>query len=177
MRKAILLIVLLPLVAFSQEQASENVWQPLEYFLGTWVGESTGKSGEGKGERTYEFVMNGVYMFGKNTMTFAPQQQNPKGETHEDWAVFSYDKGRKVHVLRQFNIEGFVNQFIVDSLSTDYKFIRFVTESSENAPPGLQARLIYELKDEDHFIEIFELGFPGRDFSCWMTNTWSRKGR
>jgi hypothetical protein len=58
---------------------------------------------------------------------------------------------------------------------TFYKMIIFVTESSENAPPGLQARLIYEIKNENEFVETFELGFVGKQFSCWMTNHWKRK--
>ena len=77
--------------------------------------------------------------------------------------------------MRQFNIEGFVNQYVLDSLSADNNTLILVSESSENAPPGLQARYTYEVKSEDEFVEIFELGFPGKKFSCWMTNTWHRK--
>jgi hypothetical protein len=37
---------------------------------------------------------------------YAPQPKNPTGETHNDIGLFSYDKRRKLLVLRQFHIEG-----------------------------------------------------------------------
>jgi len=37
-------------------------------------------------------------------------------------------------VFREFNIEGFVSQYLLDSLSTDGATFVFVRESSENFP-------------------------------------------
>ena len=175
MLRSIFLIILIPYILFSQEKTTQDVWQPLHYFIGEWQGQSMGKSGEGIGERIYRFIMNDTYLYYQNTMKFNSQEKNPKGDLHEDRTFFSYDKNRKLIVARQFNIEGFVNQFVLDSLSADQKMIIFVTENSENAPSGLQARLIYEIKNENEFVETFELGFAGKQFSCWMTNTWKRK--
>lgn len=169
------LIILMPLIILAHEQEGADVREPVKYFIGTWTGESTGKAGDGKGERTYEFIMNGTYVHSRTAMTFESQEKNPGGEVHEDWGFFSFDEGRKRLVMRQFNIEGFVNQYVLDSLSADNKTFILLSESSENAPPGLQARYTYELKGDNEFVEIFELGFPGKEFSCWMTNTWHRK--
>ena len=119
--------------------------------------------------------MNGTYLYYQNTMKFEPQEKNPKGEFHEDRTFYSFDKNRNLIIARQFNIEGFINQFVLDSLSSDHKKLIFITENSENAPPGLKARLIYQIKNENEFIEIFELGFAGKEFSCYMTNHWKRK--
>jgi len=38
---------------------------------------------------------------------------------HENWDIISWDRGRAKCVLRQFHVEGFVNQYILDSLSSD----------------------------------------------------------
>jgi len=175
MRAFILFLVLIPLAISAQDEKTVSQWGAIKYFEGSWIGESTGKAGEGKGERTYEYIMNRAYLHYKNIMKFEPQENNPKGEVHEDWGFFSWDNNRQIIVLRQFNIEKFTNQFIADSISTDGKTLLFTSESSENAPPRLTARYIFEIKDENTFIETFELAFPGNPYSCWMTNTWRRK--
>jgi len=108
-------------------------------------------------------------------MRFEPQEKNPKGEVHEDRTFFSYDKQRKLIMVRQFNVEGFINQFYLDSLYNENRNLIFATENSENAPPGLRARLTYEIINENEFVETFDLGFPGKEFSCFMTNYWTRK--
>ena len=175
MKRMILILLCLPCFLFAQEDKEKDIWKPLRYFIGTWMGESTGKAGEGKGTSTFEFVMKDAYVFCKNSMKFEPKENNPQGEVHEDWAIFSYDTGRKQLIIRQFNVERFVNTFVLDSLSSDNKILVFITESSENAPPGLTARMTYQVKSENEFVETFDLGFPGREFSCWMTNTWKRR--
>lgn len=179
MLRSIFLFILIPPLLFSQEKTYQNVWKPLQYFVGEWEGHSTCKSGEGNGERVYKFIMNDTYLYYHNTMKFEPQEKNPKGEVHEDRTYYSYDTNRKVIACRQFNSEGFINQFVLDSLLSDQKTLIFITENSENAPPGLRVRLIYEIKNKNEFVETFELGFAGKAFSCWMTNwmtnTWKRK--
>jgi hypothetical protein len=94
---------------------------------------------------------------------------------HQDWTFYSYDKDRGRFVMRQFNIEGFVNRFSLDSLSTDGKFMRFELEAAENAPEDLRARMTYIIKSEDQFEEVFELAFPGQEYSVWLRNYWKRK--
>ncbi|UCE05848.1 MAG: hypothetical protein JSW07_20030 [bacterium] len=175
MLRSIFLFILISPLLFSQEKTDQNVWQPLQYFVGEWEGHSTGKSREGNGGRVYKFIMNDMFLYYQNTMKFDPQEKNPKGDFHEDRTFYSYDKNRNLIVVRQFNIEGFINQFVLDSLSSDQKTLIFITESSENAPPGLKARLIYEIENENEFVETFELGFTGKEFSCWMINHWKRK--
>ncbi|MEE9552811.1 MAG: hypothetical protein V3W18_00830 [candidate division Zixibacteria bacterium] len=173
--KTIAILLLIFPMAIAQTGEKPDPWQPVKYFEGSWTGTSTGKAGEGQGERVYEFIMNGAYLYCRNSMTFAPQEKNPKGETHEDWGFFSHDNARNMLVMRQFNIERFINRYTLDSLSNDGKTIHMNSEESENAPRGLRARYKFEIKSDDEFIETFELGFPDKEFSCWMTNTWRRK--
>ena len=51
----------------------------------------------------------------------------------------------------------------------------FTSISSENAPPGLRARVIYLIKNEKEFEETFELAMPGKDYRLFLTNYWQRK--
>ena len=93
-----------------------------------------------------------------------PQPKNPKGEVHQDWGMMSFDKGRKTFVFRQFHGEGFVNQYVMTSLSADGKTIVFTSESIENIPAGYRARETYKVLGPDEFVEVFEIAEPGKEF-------------
>lgn len=151
-----------------------NKWLPFKYFLGNWEGHETGVAGIGKGIRKYEKIMDGSYIYFRNTSTFEPQEKNPKGERHEDWTFFSFDNNTGNYIMREFNIEGFVNKYVLDSLSSDYKYFVFVSESSENAPPGLKARSTLEILNGNEFTETFEIAFPKKDYQLFLKNYWTR---
>jgi len=159
----------------AQEKDTGDVWEHFRFFEGEWSGEETGKAGIGKGERTVEFIMQDKYLFYKNISRFEPQEKNPKGETHEDWTFFSYDNNRQAYILREFHSEGFVNQYILDSLSEDNKTFIYTSELIENAPSGMRARVTFSILNENKFREIFEMAFPGKEFSIWLENIWTRR--
>ena len=85
----------------------------------------------------------------KNRSVYKPQEKNPKGETHEDWGFFSYDSARKRFVLRQFHVEGFVNQYSLEDASPDGKPMVLTSESIENIPPGWRARETYRILNDN----------------------------
>ncbi|MGH9939978.1 MAG: hypothetical protein ACREAM_27365, partial [Blastocatellia bacterium] len=97
--------------------------------------------------------------------------------------LFSYDRARKQFVLRQFHVEGFVNQYALASAKTDGKpdgetdgkTLIFTTESIENIPPGWRARETYKIISEEEFIEVFELAAPGKEFQVYSENHLKRK--
>jgi len=89
--------------------------------------------------------------------------------------MISFDKARKKFVLRQFHIEGFVNQFVMTSASTDGKTIVFTSESLENIPAGFRARETYKILGPDEFTEIFEIAEPGKDFEVYSDGHFRRK--
>ena len=83
---------------------------------------------------------------------------------HKDIGYFSYDNGRKTFVLRQFHIEGFVNQFRIDSISPDKETIVFISESIENMPPGYRAKETYRVISDNEIEETFEIAEPNKHF-------------
>jgi hypothetical protein len=170
-----LIAVLLPSPLFAQTDTKPDVWQPLKFFVGAWEGTGTGQAGVSKVEREYQFVLNGKFLEARNKSVYEPQEKNPQGEMHEDWGLFSYDRSRKKFVLRQFHVEGFVNQYVLDSLAADGKTLVFATESIENISPGWQAKETYKILNDDEFIEIFELAAPGKNFECYIENRFRRK--
>ncbi|MCB0282249.1 MAG: hypothetical protein KDF60_06690 [Calditrichaeota bacterium] len=174
MNKYLILLFLFPVLLLAQQNEMEDLWQHYDYFAGKWQGHETGKAGIGQGSREYRFIMNRTYLYQENTSRFEPQEKNPKGETHSDHAYFSYDQGRQTFILREFNSEGYVNYYALDSTMSDSQKLVFVSEKSENAPPTLKARLTLEIKNRDEFIETFELSFKDNNYNEWLKNYWTR---
>lgn len=170
MLRCILCFLLTQQVVHAQTPSKEDIWKRLRYFEGTWEGTGTGQSGNSTVKREYRFILNGTFLLVRNTSTYPPQEKNAKGEVHEDWGIFSRDRSRKLFVLRQFNVEGFVNQFILDTSGTDTTTLVFITEAIENIPPGWRARESYEVINEDEFIETFDLSAPGKEYQLYSRN-------
>ena len=78
-------------------------------------------------------------------------------------------------MLRQFHVEGFVNQYVMTASSADGKTIVFTTEGIENIPAGWRARETYKILGADEFVEVFELAEPGKDFELYSESHWRRK--
>lgn len=173
MRK-LLLFLFIPGILFAQDTDKEDVWKPFRIFEGSWTGIETGAAGEGKGERTYQFIMNGAFLYGKNISRFEPQEKNPEGEVHEDWTFLSYDKINKTFVMRQFLSETYVSRYKLVSISDDGMKFVFISEDQENLPPGFRSRYTWTFDGKDSFIEEFELASPGKDFAPFIKNSWTR---
>jgi hypothetical protein len=140
--------------------------------VGRWSGTTEGQPGTGTVERHYEQVLGARFVQVKNVSIYPPQARNPNGERHEDLGLFSYDNARQAIVFRQFHVEGFVNQYVLDAASTADRLV-FATEAIENIPPGWRARETY-LIGADRLEEVFELAEPGQDFAVYSRNRLTR---
>jgi hypothetical protein len=174
MRCLIIILVLGPMMGYAQMTKSDSLWLPLRSLIGKWAG--TGQAPEGKGnyERTYQFVLNNKFIEVRSKSVYAPSQEKPKGYVHEDVGMISYDKSRKTFILRQFHGEGFVNEYVLESVSADGKTIVFVTESIENIPKGWRARETYRISDQA-FTENFDLAEPGKDFTPYTNASFTKQ--
>jgi hypothetical protein len=175
MRKRIFLLLLIPLLVGAQETKKPDVWSPFKFFIGTWKGTGKGEPGISQVERQYQSILGGKYIQINHKSVYAPQANNPQGETHEDLGFFSYDRGEKRFILRQFHIEGFVNQFRAATISEDGKLIVFISESLENIPAGYRAKETYRILNENEFTEIFEIAEPGKEFTVYSENRFKRQ--
>jgi hypothetical protein len=161
------LLTCLSTLLSGQNPNKSNVSTPFSYFIGKWTGEGAVEGVAGKYERSYQYIFNRKFIEVKNKSVYPPSNGKPKGEVHEDLGFISYDNGRKTFVLRQFHIEGFVNQYRLDTISPDNKYIIFRTENIENIPSGWSAREIYQILNEKEFTETFELAEPGKPFETY----------
>lgn len=175
MFKISMLILLIPLVIAAQQESEKTEWDILAFFEGVWIGEGKGKYGSSSLEREYRYILGGKYLYAVNRSEFEPTEKNPAGEIHENIDYYSFDKIRKKVILRQFHNEGFVNEYVIDSLSTDNRTIIFATENIENLPEGWRARITILILNEDEFLESFDLAAPDKEFGCLIENRFHRK--
>lgn len=155
-------------------QAQNPGLAPLKYFEGHWEGQAEGEPGKGVSTREYRFEMGGRFLFSRNRSVWAPKKEGEKGEIHEDLGIFSFDRAAKRIVLRQFHVEGFVNEYLLESPAAG-KPLEFVTTRIENIPAGWRARETYRIVSPDEFIEVFSLAEPGKDFERYSETTFRRK--
>lgn len=158
----------------STQVPASSPFDPIKFFVGRWQGTSEGEPGRGNGERTYEFVLGGRFLRGSNRTVYPKQEKNPKGEVHEDMEFFSFDRQRKKLVLRQFHVEGFVNEYAQQDTPKDGKTLVFETEQIENISAGWKARETYKIVSQDEFTEVFELAEPQKQFAVYSESRWKR---
>ena len=70
-------------------------------------------------------------------------------------------------VLRQFHVEGFVNEYTLDSVGADGKSVEFTTVRMENIAAGWRAKEVFRILSPDEFVETFSLAAPGKDFKVY----------
>ncbi len=141
-------------------------WAPVRFLIGEWTGESEGEPGKGTVTRAYRFVLHDKFIYEQNVSTYPPQPKNEKGEVHEHWSFFSYDRARRALVLRQFHQEGFVNQYVLQPGGAPGALV-FDSEAFENVPAGWKARESYLVISSDEFVETFEIASDGKTFSVY----------
>lgn len=151
--------------------AAQDDLGAVRFLEGSWTCENKGVPGEGKGERSYAFVLRGRFLEGRNRTVY-PQTEKNKGEVHEDRSLFSYDRARKTIVLRQFHAEGFVNQYVCVQKQEGTVC---ETEAIENIAPGWKARVSWRQAEGGELVETFELAAPGKEYSIYSTARLKKK--
>lgn len=159
-------LVLVLLAGAGVQPRAQDGLAAIAPLVGKWVGTSEGQPGAGTVERVYESALGGRFIRVRNRSIYPPQEKNPKGETHEDEGFFSFDRARKLIVLRQFHTEGFVNSYLQDANASP-RTLSFTSETIENIPAGWRARETYTFHGNDEFEEVFELAEPGKSFEVY----------
>jgi hypothetical protein len=158
----------------AQPAANDDPFASIAFMIGRWAGTTEGQPGNGTVRREYAKALNGRFIHVRNRSEYPRQDKNPNGEVHEDEGFFSFDRARKRLVLRQFHVEGFVNQYVQDGEALASKIV-LTTESIENIPPGWRARETYVAHGPDEFEEIFELAEPGKPFTVYSRTRLKRE--
>jgi hypothetical protein len=145
-------------------------WQSVRFFIGHWKGTAEGEAGTGTVERTYQFILRDQFIQEQNTSTYPPQEKNKTGEVHHHLSIISYDRQRKILMLRQFHVEGFVNLYALNQAASTPKRLVFESEHFENFNNSWKAKETYDIISEDEFVETFELAPPDKPFQLYSRN-------
>jgi hypothetical protein len=159
------LLVAMALSGSAQSPPSDPL-APARALTGRWQGMTEGQPGKGDVEREYTPLLGTRFVQVRNRSSYPPQEKNPKGETHEDLGVFSFDKARQRIVFRQFHGEGYVNQYVTEPAGKPSALV-FTSEAIENIAAGWRARETYNMLGSDEVEEVFELAAPGKDFELY----------
>jgi hypothetical protein len=154
--------------------AQSDPWAPLRVFEGKWEGPAPGKPGNGRTTREYRFELGGRFLVARNRSVYEPRPPGAKPEVHEDIGYFSYARAQKKLVLRQFHIEGFVNEYALETLAPDGKALEFITQRIGNIPQGWRAKEAYRILSPGEIEETFPLAEPGKDFEVYSTSRLKR---
>ncbi len=170
MKKQLLIIVFFCLISV-HGLTQENPLEKFDLLIGHWEGNGEGfSSNKSKIQSEFNWIMNKQFIEVKNHSEFDPTEAKPESEVHKDWGIISFDKARKKIVFRQFHIEGFVNQYILnDTLSSEKSFV-FESEIIENFVPGGKARFTIQIHSNSEIETLFDVGFPGKEMACFGRN-------
>ena len=174
MRITLVVLLIFPLALYAQ-LSHDSLWAPMRYFVGSWSGTGEGEGGAAICERNYQWALNGNFIQVRSKSAYAPQEKNPQGEIHEELGYINFNSVEKRFMLREFHVEGYVNEYKLESISDDGKIFTFVSFEIENIPAGWKAREIYEILNDDEYIETFELAAPGKDFVLYTKATMKRR--
>jgi hypothetical protein len=120
-------------------------------------------------------VLNEQFIQITDRAVYEPQEKNPQGEINKEIAFIIYDQNQQKHVLQEFHVEGYVNQYVLEDLEIESKKFVFTTEAIENMPPGWQARTIYEIFVERSVQGDLRPSGPSQEWICFMVNDFRRE--
>lgn len=172
-KRVLTLLAFTLIVYFSFGQT--NTFEKLNFVLGNWTGSGSGFGNDkSKIESSFQLVMDGKYIEVVNESKFDPTEKNPEGEHHIDKGFISYDKSRKLIVFRQFNNEGYYNQYILNDSLSNENILVFETEFIENFVPGGKAKWSIKKISDNEIETVFDVSF-GQNYTCFGTNKLIRK--
>lgn len=166
-------LVLMALPAAARDATPAGL-APIARIVGDWTGASEGEPGTATTTRHAVLAHDDHFIFVEGRSDYPKQEKNKSGEIHTQLDVWSYDKRRKLIVLREFDSLGFVSTYVQDAAaSTDGRLV-LVSEHLENVPPTLRARYTFKFEGTDAYHELFELDEDGKGFQTYVSGRYQR---
>lgn len=167
---AVLAMLAAPLRA---QETKEDPLAVVSMLAGHWVGVGEGEPGLSAAVRHAEHAHGGRYLRIEGRSVYPKQDKNKRGEVHTQTDYWSYDRGRKLLKLRQFDNLGFISTYVEDKAASRPGHLVLVSEQLENVPTGWKARYTYEFVSADEYRERFELD-GGKGLQLYTFNRFLR---
>jgi hypothetical protein len=157
--------------AASEAPAAEGLGA-LQFLLGAWEGEHSGKPGGGSGEFVFEAALDGKVLIRRSQTSFPATPQRPAFRHDDLLIVFVDPAGGKLRAS-YFDNESHVIQYTV-SVAADGRAATFLSDAAPNAP---RFRLTYVAKNADEVAVKFEIAPPGKPeaFATYLEGSAKRR--
>ena len=176
MPRLMMILCVLVLIAMpaGARDAKPDGLAPMARLIGDWTGVSEGEPGTAATTRHAVRAQDDHFIFVEGRSVYPKQDKNKSGEIHTQLDVWSYDKQRKLIVLRQFDSLGFASTYVQDPVASTNGRLVLVSEHLENVPPTLKARYTFEFKGSDEYHELFELNEGAKGFQTYVSGRFLR---
>ncbi len=162
------LVALMIAASLAAQPKVENPFNPLDFLMGTWVGEGSGDPGQGSGEFSFEYDLDRKILIRRNTAQY-PAQADRAAYRHDDLMIVY----REATALRAiyFDNEDHIIQYSIEASSGSARFI------SAARPDQPRYRLTYRKTGAKTINLEFEIAPPGKPeaFANYITSTVHRK--
>jgi hypothetical protein len=149
----------------------------LDALVGRWQGtvEPADGSPPGVVERTYTYVLGGMFLEARSMVTFPPAVAGTDVDLDHELQLIARDLAGDRYVARRFLPQGILSE---ENMTLDASGGQVVFESVElmNGAPGMQTRRTLTLEDGEQLREVFEIAMPGIGFQTYMTYHLRREG-
>jgi hypothetical protein len=154
----------------AQVNALDSLWRPLLFLMGNWVGDGSGKPGEGKGAYSFAFDLEKNILVRKNHNEFPATATRPAA-VHDDLMIVYPEQGMLRAIY--FDNERHVIRYAV-SVSAAGDTVIFLRESSKTVP---RFRLSYVKKGDASVSIVFDMAMPKApdSFRTYLTGSAHRK--
>ncbi len=167
----ILLLTLFPALIFAQTMKKDIDWKPFHFLIGEWVGEGTGKPGEGSGSFTFDFGLQKRVLIRKSVANYPPTKNAP-AYSHDDLMIIYKLPANSIRAI-YFDNEGHIINYSI-KFSDDQNSLIFVSDIDSKTP---HYRFTYKKINNQKLNFKFEIAPPGKpdEFSNYLEGTAHRK--
>src|SRR5262245_57145319 len=106
-------LVLFCLLTSTGAAQSQDGLAELRWLIGDWRGVGQGDPGTSASERHTDSFLEARYIRASGRSVYPKQEQNPKGEIHQQLDLWSYDHARSRVILRTFDTLGFTCTYVL----------------------------------------------------------------
>ena len=139
-------------------------WGPLQYLVGSWIGEGDGSPGKGSGGFSFSEDLQGKILVRRNFADY-PAQGGKPAFRHDDLMIVYRDADGKTLRAMYFDNEGHTIPYLVDAGANSAVF------TSEGARDTTRFRFTYTRAPNggpDSVKIKFEIAPPGKDLAVYI---------
>lgn len=137
----------------------------LAWLVGEWQGYGQFADRVTYIHKSFSYEVAGRYLVERTRDIFPPEKPTTDFELHQDFTTF-YRMDAGGYRAKGFFVEGYVWSSTVTATGDR---VVVETDSVENAPAGMRARITYVRDGPDGFRGTFEMAMPGADYKAFET--------